>query len=270
MPRRTTRPPPVDLAALSPWAPELAETFAALASDVALVLDEQGMIVKVAQHATQPLLAPDWVGKAWVDTVTIECRIKVDQMLGDVAASGIARRRELNHPQADGTSAAVAYTAVRLGENGATLAVGHDLRAQAEMQQRFVQAQQALEQSYWKMQQDQAVAAHPGAGVDAANSAVGGADRERLGLASAHPKPQAADDPSRALLRALDGLQERIGQDALPGLLRDAKRLIEQHFLQQALARTGSEAALARELGISTRTLARRKGQGSGTKAPRH
>jgi len=266
MPRRAARPPPVDLAALSPWAPELAETFAALASDVALVLDEQGVIVKVAQHATQPLLAPDWVGKAWVDTVTVECRVKVDQMLSDVANSGIARRRELNHPQIDGSSAAVAYTAVRLGENGATLAVGHDLRAQAEMQQRFVQAQQALEQSYWKAQQEPAAATDAGS---AANNDVGNADRERLGLAPTHPNPQSTDDPSRALLRALDGLQERIGQDALPGLLRDAKRLIEQHFLQQALARTGSEAALARELGISTRTLARRKGLGGSADKPR-
>jgi len=164
----------------------------------------------------------------------------------------------------------VAYTAVRLGQNGATLAVGHDLRAQAEMQQRFVQAQQALEQSYWKSQQEPAVTVNASAADGAANNAVGRAERERLGLASAHPNPQPSDDPSRALLRALDGLQERIGQDALPGLLRDAKRLIEQHFLQQALARTGSEAALARELGISTRTLARRKGQNGAAKAPRH
>jgi len=45
--------------------------------------------------------------------------------------------------------------------------------------------------------------------------------------------------------------------------LRDAKRLIEQHFLQRALERTGSEAAVARSLGISQRTLARRKGGGA-------
>ena len=267
MPRRVARPPPVDLAALSPWAPELAETFAALASDVALVLDEGGVIVKVAQHSTQPLLAPDWVGKAWVDTVTVESRVKVDQMLSDVAHSGIARRRQLNHPQSDGSSVAVAYTAVRLGENGATLAVGHDLRAQAEMQQRFVLAQQALEQSYWRSQQELAAAS----GGNASNGQTSGAARERLGMAEAHPETRASDNPSRALSRALDGLQERIGQEALPGLLRDAKRLIEQHFLQQALARTGSEAALARELGISTRTLARRKGQtGGADKARRH
>ncbi len=264
MPKRITRPPPVDLAALSPWAPELAETFAALASDVALVLDEEGVIVKLAQHPAQPLLAPDWVGRPWVETVTVECRDKVDQMLSDVANSGIARRREINHPLSDGSAVAVAYTAVRLGENGATLAVGHDLRDQVELQQRFVRAQQALEQSYWQVQQAPAAAApvlaiRPGEGQS----------REPLSWVVTPPPVLAADEASGALLRALDGLQERIGQDALPGLLRDAKRLIEQHFLQQALARSGSEEALARELGVSRRTLARRKGQGGALSKPR-
>ena len=64
-------------------------------------------------------------------------------------------------------------------------------------------------------------------------------------------------------MSALDGLHERIGRDALPGLLRDAKRLIEHHFLQRALEHSGSEAAVARSLGISQRTLARRKGGGA-------
>ena len=262
MPKRITRPPPVDLAALSPWAPELAETFAALASDVALVLDEEGVIVKVAQHPAQPLLAPDWVGRPWVETVTVECRDKVDQMLSDVASSGIARRREINHPLSDGSAVAVAYTAVRLGENGATLAVGHDLRDQVELQQRFVRAQQALEQSYWQVQQAPAAAVLP-------IRAGEGPQREPLSLVAAPTPALVADEASGALLRALGGLQERIGQDALPGLLRDAKRLIEQHFLQQALARSGSEEALARELGVSRRTLTRRKGQGSALNKPR-
>ena len=61
-------------------------------------------------------------------------------------------------------------------------------------------------------------------------------------------------------MSALDGLRERIGRDALPGLLRDAKRLIEHHFLRRALEHSGSEAAVA---GISQRTLARRKGGGA-------
>ena len=266
MPKRFVRPPPVNLAALSPWAPELAETFAALASDVALVLNKEGVIVKVAQHPAQLLLAPDWVGKSWVDTVSVECREKVDQVLNDVAVSGIARRREINHPLSDGSAAAMAYTAVRLGENGATLAVGRDLRAQVEMQQRFVQAQLALEQSYWQVQQLQP--------VNVALSAVQAIEAEPgepLSLLVSPLHPRSRNEASSALLQALDGLQERIGQDALPGLLRDAKRLIEQHFLQQALARSGSEEALAKELGVSRRTLTRRKGQSGPTgKLRRH
>ncbi len=247
--------PPVDLAALSPWAPELAETFAALATDVALVLDEQGVIVKLAQHSAEPLLSPEWVGKAWADTVTVECRPKVARILSDVAETGIARRREINHTQPGGGSAAVAYTAVRLGEKGATLAVGHDLRAQAAMQQRFVHAQQALEKSYWQARQEKPIPA-----LAAANSPLDDRDRSSPQSSKERTLPR-PDQAQQELLRALDGLHERIGQDALPGLLRDAKRLIERHFLEQALARTGDELAVARELGISPRTLARRKAQ---------
>ena len=63
MTRRNTQSGAPDLAALSAWAPELADTFVALACDIALVLDEQGVIRKLTQHASQPLLpGADWLG----------------------------------------------------------------------------------------------------------------------------------------------------------------------------------------------------------------
>jgi hypothetical protein len=263
MPRRPAKKsgPRTDLAALSAWAPELAETFVALASDIALVLEEQGLIRKVAQHPERPLVvANDWVGRHWADTVRDDSRAKVEQMLADVAATGIARRREINHPQAaPAQSLALAYTAIRLGEQGPILAVGHDLRAQAEMQQRFLAAQQALEQSYWQSRQHEP--SHPAV---AANVPMSASDRASFGLASAQASAtgkDVGDVALQSLLGALDGLSERIGQDALPGLLRDAKRLIEQHFLQRALERTGSDTALARSLGISRRALTQRQGR---------
>lgn len=181
-------------------------------------------------------------------------------MLADVAATGIARRREINHPQAaPAQGLALAYTAIRLGERGPILAVGHDLRAQAEMQQRFLAAQQALEQSYWPSRQHEP--SHSGV---AANVPMSASDRASFGLASAQASATGkgvGDVALQSLLSALDGLRERIGQDALPGLLRDAKRLTEQHFLQRALERTGSDAALARSLGISRRALIQRRGR---------
>ena len=280
MTRRSAQSGAPDLAALSAWAPELADTFVALACDIALVLDDQGVIRKLTQHAAQPLLpGADWVGLHWVETACTDSRGKVLQMLADVAARGVARRREINHPHPASAAlaapetqvaqeasvavgVAVAYTAIRLGEAGPTLAVGHDLRTQADLQQRFVAAQQALEQSYWQAQQNE-----PTHAAVAANRTLAADERAQplksAASARTNGPPAAVDAQSQALLSALDGLHERIGRDALPGLLRDAKRLIEQHFLVRALEASGSDAAVARSLGISQRTLTRRKGGGA-------
>ena len=147
-----------DLAALSPWAPELARTFVSLASDIALVIDAGGVIRNVAQGTTEPIApgAHDWIGRAWIDTVSGETRPKIENLLKEVAATGIARRREVTHPLAPGNSVPVAYTAIRLGDNGPVLAVGRDLRAIAAIQQRYVESQQEMERGYWQVRQAEA------------------------------------------------------------------------------------------------------------------
>lgn len=150
-----------DLGPLSPWAPELAQAFVTLASDIALVMDEQGVIRTVAQgrHGSDEAMLPgarSWVGRRWVDTVSPDTRAKVDQLLTEVARTGLARRRELSHPLDEGASVAVAYTAVRLGQDGPVLAVGRDLRAIGAIQQRFLEAQRDMERGYWQARQAEA------------------------------------------------------------------------------------------------------------------
>jgi transcriptional regulator PpsR len=144
-----------DLNGLSAWAPELAQTFVTLASDIALVLDDNGVIRNVTQGSSAPLAntAHAWVGRQWVDTVTGETRSKVEQLLKEVTSTGLARRREINHPSDAGGHVAMAYTAIRLGENGPLLAVGRDLGAIVAIQQRFLDAQQEMERSYWRVRQ---------------------------------------------------------------------------------------------------------------------
>lgn len=144
-----------DLEALSPWADELAQTFVSLSSDIALVMDEAGVITKVAQAGGAPMApgAAQWIGRPWADTVTAETRRKVDLLLGDVASTGLARRREVSHPGGAGADIPVAYTAIRLGAHGPVLAVGRDLRAIAAIQQQFLDAQQELERGYWRSRQ---------------------------------------------------------------------------------------------------------------------
>ena len=149
---------PPDLAALSAWAPELAKTFVSLASDIALVIDDNGVIRSVAQGGAEPIApaAYQWVGRAWIDTVSGETRPKIENLLREVSATGIARRREVNHPLGADSSIPVAYTAIRLGANGPVLAVGRDLRTIAAIQQRYVESQQDMERGYWQARQAEA------------------------------------------------------------------------------------------------------------------
>lgn len=154
-PRNAVHP---DLSGLSEWAPEIAQTFVSLASDIALVLDDAGVIRSVAQGSAAPLTptAHEWVGRSWADTVTGETRGKVELLLQEVTETGLARRREINHPLDKGGNVAVAYTAIRLGEKGPLLAVGRDLGAIVAIQQRFLDAQHEMERSYWRARQAEA------------------------------------------------------------------------------------------------------------------
>jgi transcriptional regulator PpsR len=146
-----------DLGGLSEWAPELAQTFASLTTDIALVLDGNGVIRSVANGGSTSVspAGQEWVGRAWADTVTDDTRGKIEQMLKEVTSTGSARRREINHPSKRG-NIAIAYTAMRLGQNGPLLAVGRDLSAVAAIQKRFITTQQEMERSYWRLRQDEA------------------------------------------------------------------------------------------------------------------
>lgn len=147
-----------DLSALSHvahLAPELARTFVSIASDIALVLDADGVVLNVVlqNSSGSTPIAGDWVGKRWSETVTGETRGKVEQLLKEATVNGLSRRREVNHPSATGIDIPIAYAAVRLGERGPVLAVGRDLRAIASIQQRFVETQQQMEREYWQHRQ---------------------------------------------------------------------------------------------------------------------
>lgn len=145
---------PADLSLLSGLAPQLASAFVSLASDIALVIDDDGVIRSVAVGDAGPA-TQGWIGKPWVETVTGDTRRKIELLLLDVGSTGIARRREVNHPAPGAPDIPIAYTAVRLGAHGPVLAVGRDLRAVAAIQQRFVDAQQEMERQYWRARQTQ-------------------------------------------------------------------------------------------------------------------
>ena len=141
---------------------EAAATLIAAASDVALVIDEHGVIRDVSFHseALARDLDPEasWIGRPWVDTVSPDSRAKTAAVLREATGAAAPRWRHLNHPQLDHTQAnhgtgqlPVLYSAVRLGDAGRVVAFGRDLRALSDLQQRLVHAQQSLEQDYARL-----------------------------------------------------------------------------------------------------------------------
>jgi transcriptional regulator PpsR len=134
---------------------DAAATLIAAASDLALVIDDDGMIQDVSFHSED--LARDldihngWVGRRWVDTVTVESRSKVEALLRDAATAATPRWRHVNHPTERANDVPILYSTIRIGVEGRLVAFGRDLRPMSELQQRLVDAQQSLEQDYSRL-----------------------------------------------------------------------------------------------------------------------
>ena len=133
-----------------------ADALAALAtanSDIALVLTRDGKILDVAYRdkSFQAWDIDDWVGKLFADTVTVESRDKVTELLQDSSKSSPTRSRQVNHPARAGRDLPVGYRLVSFGGWPNKVALGTDLRAMAEMQQRLVRAQIDMEKDYRKL-----------------------------------------------------------------------------------------------------------------------
>jgi transcriptional regulator PpsR len=132
----------------------------AAAADIALILDDDGVIVDVACSGEGlDVDCRAWIGKPWTQTVTAESRPKVEALLAESAARTAPKWRHINHPQPGGApDLPLMYTAVSLPRAGARaaavgrrVALARDLRANMALQQRLVKAQQTMERDYWRL-----------------------------------------------------------------------------------------------------------------------
>lgn len=131
-------------------------TLIASVSDIALILDQKGMIRDVAlgNDELSAQVSDDWVGRSWSDTVTAESRGKVETLITDALKdSGAPIWQQLAHVSRNGGEVPVRYCATRLGSHNHLIAVGRDLQGFAALQQRLVDAQQSLERDYWRLRQ---------------------------------------------------------------------------------------------------------------------
>ncbi len=132
----------------------VAAALLAAVGDVAFILSAEGVILDIAVSHGE--LAnhgfADWVGSAWIDTVTIESRPKVVEMIDGIKTDTSPRWRQVNHPAAGG-DVPVRYLVMALGDRGRLIAIGRDMRGAAQMQQRLLQTQQSLERDYIRLRQ---------------------------------------------------------------------------------------------------------------------
>ena len=148
-PPGTSSPP-----GLADFASQLAQTFVSIASDIALIIDADGVIQHMAVGADPiPGSTTQWVGRRWAETVSGGTRGKIGALLAEAESAGVTGRREVFHSTPDGQNVPISYSAIKLGPNGPVLAVGRDLGSVAAIKQQFLVAQRELEQDYWKLRQ---------------------------------------------------------------------------------------------------------------------
>ncbi|MEM1075615.1 MAG: transcriptional regulator PpsR [Pseudomonadota bacterium] len=131
--------------------PEFLSSIIAAASDIALVVSAEGIILSVVinSHSESFGNLAHWEGRPIIDFLTRESIPKFENahetyLLGDVPS----KQLELNHSDNAVWEYPVRYTFHRFGHENAALLLGRDLRPIAETQQQLVQAQIALEQGY--------------------------------------------------------------------------------------------------------------------------
>ncbi len=196
------------------------------ASDVALIVDGRGVIldvlIRAEEFAREFELPSAWLGKPWVDTVSVESRRKVQAILREARTQAAPRWRHINHAAARDGQIPILYSAVWLADKERLVAFGRDLRADLELQQRLVNAQQSLEQDYSRMRH---VEIRYQILFQMASEAVLIVDATTLRVAEANPAAQTlfGDRFKRVLARGLLLAFDAAGAESVQRLLTSVR-----------------------------------------------
>jgi transcriptional regulator PpsR len=134
---------------------EVVSKIITAAADVALIVDKDGIIKDVAVGGENLAGAgiESWLGVPWAETVTVDSKHKVEEMIRDAALQQPLRWREVNHPGLQGQDVPIRYSALQVKSDGRLVALGRDLRGIAALQQRLLDAQMAIERDYARVRQ---------------------------------------------------------------------------------------------------------------------
>ncbi|MEO0463504.1 MAG: transcriptional regulator PpsR [Pseudomonadota bacterium] len=131
---------------------DAAMRLAMVAGDVTLVLDDAGTILDAAYDPQDFPGFENWVGTNWIDTVTVESRPKIMEMLAAARRGEVQHWRQVNHPSKEG-DVPIRYAVLSVNGGEHRIAFGRDLREAGKLQARLLQVQQSLERDYMRMRQ---------------------------------------------------------------------------------------------------------------------
>jgi transcriptional regulator PpsR len=125
----------------------------AVAADLALVVGPDGVVEDIASGNPEigRFGVASWLTRPWIETVSPDSRAKITEMLAS-GHEAVARWRQVNHASGD-QELPVRYLLLPPGPDGRRLAVGRDMRVAAQLQQRLLATQQAVERDYLRMRQ---------------------------------------------------------------------------------------------------------------------
>lgn len=132
----------------------MAVRLVSLATDIAVMVDRDGVVRDLSICSDSLAKESDigsWIGRKWVDTVTVESRPKIEQLLKDATTSGKqpTQWRQVNHPAGSGRpDLPVRYATMPVRPNGPIMALGRELRSLSLMQQKVIASQQEMEREY--------------------------------------------------------------------------------------------------------------------------
>jgi transcriptional regulator PpsR len=257
-----------DNGSIGPLEAEDASRVIAAAADVALIVSPDGIVQDCAFRTSELENAVEdagsWAGRPWADTVTQDSRPKAAALLDGALKDAEPHLRHLNHRSAmDGPDIAIEYAAVRANKDGSVVAFGRDLRRLATLQQRLVDAQQALERDYTTLRQTQAryrglfqTAPEPLMVLDAQSLRIAEANPAALKLIEQGRRSLGipfidlvhADDRG-GVLRLLSGMRNVAGPQSMP--LR-----LSPEFVSDA---TGKDAAQSAAMALNVTMLLEEK-----------
>lgn len=126
------------------------ELLIAAATDITLVLDSDGIIrnLSVGDDEMPNDEYEGWMNRPWLETVTVESRPKVEELLKQAGSKAATKWRHINHLSSTGIDLPIVYSTVRVGNEGKILAIGRNATKIAKLQQRLFLAQQSMEKNY--------------------------------------------------------------------------------------------------------------------------